>query len=55
LRTDYAPLSDMRASAGYRSDVSVALLKKALIEVAGSASLATRITGTREAVRERVA
>ena len=32
LADDYAPLSDMRASAQYRMDVSKGLLFKALIE-----------------------
>ncbi|MDE2384036.1 MAG: xanthine dehydrogenase small subunit [Alphaproteobacteria bacterium] len=32
---DYAPISDMRASAAYRSETAQALLKKALLELAG--------------------
>jgi xanthine dehydrogenase small subunit len=34
--SDYTPLSDMRASAAYRSDVAQALLQKALLETAGA-------------------
>ena len=53
LRLDYAPLSDMRASADYRSDTAVALLAKALIELAGAPTAMTRITGFREAAHDR--
>ena len=45
LAEDFAPLSDMRASAAYRSEVAANLLKKALIEVAG-AEAPTRIGET---------
>ena len=55
IRTDYVPLSDMRASAAYRSEVAAALLEKALIESAGAATDLTRITGQREARLDRVA
>lgn len=42
LEQDFSPITDMRASARYRSRVARALLGKALIEIAGSRS-ATRI------------
>jgi xanthine dehydrogenase small subunit len=42
IGTDYAPLTDMRATAAYRSTVAANLLRKALLEVAGGAG-ATRI------------
>jgi xanthine dehydrogenase small subunit len=42
IGTDYAPLTDMRATAAYRSKVAANLLRKALLEVAGGAG-ATRI------------
>jgi xanthine dehydrogenase small subunit len=38
IATDFAPLTDMRASAAYRSHVAANLLMKALIEVAGAAA-----------------
>jgi xanthine dehydrogenase small subunit len=44
IGSDYTPLTDMRASAAYRSRVAGNLLLKALIEVAGGDS-ATRIGG----------
>jgi xanthine dehydrogenase small subunit len=50
LRTDYSPIDDHRASAKYRAETAQALLGKALIEVAGTASLRTRVTGHRERV-----
>jgi xanthine dehydrogenase small subunit len=40
---DFAPLTDMRASAAYRSLVARNLLRKALIEIAGAAQSQTRI------------
>jgi xanthine dehydrogenase small subunit len=49
LARDFQPISDMRASAGYRIDVGQGLLRKALMELSGSAS-DTRITGARKAV-----
>lgn len=55
LRGDFTPLSDMRASATYRSDVAAALLEKAMIEAAGSASNDIRVVGIREASLDRVA
>jgi xanthine dehydrogenase small subunit len=50
LSTDFAPISDHRASAGYRMAVARALLRKALVEIAGMSSQTTRVTGWREAV-----
>ena len=47
LAEDYQPISDMRASAGYRMDAAQALLRKALIETAGKASRDTRLMGLR--------
>jgi xanthine dehydrogenase small subunit len=43
MAKDYSPLSDMRASAAYRSVVARNLLKKALMEIAGAAQADTRI------------
>ncbi|MEJ1156939.1 xanthine dehydrogenase small subunit [Prosthecomicrobium sp. N25] len=54
VRSDFTPLSDMRASAAYRAEVAAALVEKALIEIAGPAA-PTRIIGSREAAHERVA
>lgn len=48
LSTDFAPISDHRASAGYRMAVAQALLRRALVEIAGMPSRATRVTGWRE-------
>jgi len=45
LEQDYQPISDMRASAGYRLSVGRNLLRKALVEIAGKAG--TRIVGRR--------
>jgi xanthine dehydrogenase small subunit len=49
LDRDFTPIDDQRASAAYRAGVARALLRKALIEVAGTASQHTRIVGIREA------
>ena len=49
LTSDFQPIGDMRASAAYRMDVAQGLLKKALMEVAGT-SEATRVVGQRQAV-----
>jgi xanthine dehydrogenase small subunit len=49
LTSDFTPISDQRASAGYRRDVARALLYKALIEIGGTPTRTTRIVGTREA------
>jgi xanthine dehydrogenase small subunit len=48
LGIDYAPITDQRASAQYRVDVARALLRKAIREVSGTSTGATRIAGTRE-------
>jgi xanthine dehydrogenase small subunit len=46
LAQDYAPISDMRASSTYRMETAQALLRKALIEMAGREDN-TRVIGTR--------
>jgi xanthine dehydrogenase small subunit len=48
LATDFTPITDQRASAGYRRDVARALLQKALIEIGGTPTRHTRIVGTRD-------
>ena len=48
LAEDYAPISDMRASAAYRMDVAQSLLRKALTEVAEGRSTPSRVVGLRE-------
>ncbi|MDJ1158991.1 xanthine dehydrogenase small subunit [Chelatococcus sp. SYSU_G07232] len=48
LEADFAPLSDHRASAGYRRTVARNLLRKALMEAAGRATRETRLVGHRE-------
>ena len=48
LREDFTPLDDHRASARYRTETAHALLGKALIEAAGTASSRTRLVGRRE-------
>jgi xanthine dehydrogenase small subunit len=48
LAMDFAPISDHRASAGYRMTVAQALLRKALVEIAGTPSHVSRLTGWRE-------
>ena len=50
LAEDFQPISDMRASAAYRAEVIQSLLRKALMEVAGATSGATRVTGLRKEV-----
>jgi xanthine dehydrogenase small subunit len=47
MREDYQPLDDMRASAAYRLDAAIALVAKALAEIAGTSSTATRVFGRR--------
>ena len=47
LAEDFQPIGDMRASAAYRMEVAQALLKKALIEVAGEITASTRVIGAR--------
>ena len=48
LDTDFAPISDLRASARYRLDVARALLRKAVAEIGGAPSRTTRVIGWRE-------
>jgi xanthine dehydrogenase small subunit len=48
LREDFSPIDDHRASARYRTETAHALLGKALIEAAGTASSRTRLIGRRE-------
>jgi xanthine dehydrogenase small subunit len=48
LDNDFTPITDQRAGEGYRRDVARALLRKALIEVGGTATQNTRIVGIRE-------
>jgi xanthine dehydrogenase small subunit len=50
LAEDFQPLDDMRASAAYRLDVAGSLVEKALIEIGGAPTSATRVFGLREAV-----
>ena len=50
LAEDFQPISDMRASSAYRAEVIQSLLRKALMEVAGATSGATRVTGLRKEV-----
>lgn len=49
LADDFTPLSDHRASAAYRLRVAQGLLHKALTEISGTPSTATRLVGVREA------
>ena len=55
LGEDYAPISDMRASAAYRMETAKALLAKALVECAGAPTSRTRVIGRREAPESEVA
>ena len=48
LRDDFTPLDDLRGSAAYRTEVAVALLGKALAEIAGTPSAKTRVFARRE-------
>ncbi|TCT12515.1 xanthine dehydrogenase small subunit [Tepidamorphus gemmatus] len=48
LADDFTPLSDHRASASYRLRVAQGLLRKALTEIAGTPTTATRLVGVRE-------
>jgi xanthine dehydrogenase small subunit len=48
LGEDFTPISDMRAGADYRRAIARALLKKALTEIAGTATRRTRVIGRRE-------
>jgi xanthine dehydrogenase small subunit len=47
LAEDFQPITDMRASAAYRMETAQALLRKALIEIAGGDSGDTRVVGSR--------
>ena len=49
LGQDFTPLDDHRASAAYRLQVGKNLVVKALAEIAGAPSSATRVIGHREA------
>ena len=49
LAEDFAPIDDARASAAYRRHIAGALLSKALTEIAGAPTTATRVMGLREA------
>ena len=55
LSEDFAPIDDLRASAAYRLDVARALLRKALTEIGGAPTHATRVVGFREASHVGVA
>jgi xanthine dehydrogenase small subunit len=50
LARDFRPLTDHRASAGYRARVARNILYKALLEIAGVDCRETRVTGRRETV-----
>lgn len=45
---DFAPITDMRASADYRREAARGLLAKALLEVSGASDAQTRVAGFRE-------
>ena len=49
LDRDFKPITDQRASAEYRATAARAVLRKALVEVAGTSTQHTRIVGIREA------
>src|SRR5690606_34387276 len=49
LREDCTPSDDLRASAAYRMAVARGLVEKALTEIGGRTSAATRVVGLREA------
>ena len=48
LESDFSPLTDQRAGADYRRKVARILLCKALMEIAGTPSRITRVSGVRE-------
>lgn len=50
LAKDFQPIGDMRATADYRLTAAQALLRKALREIAGTATTNSRIVGHREKV-----
>jgi xanthine dehydrogenase small subunit len=47
MRRDFQPLDDMRATAAYRLDAAIALVAKAIAEIAGTPSATTRVFGRR--------
>ncbi len=47
VKRDFAPLTDLRASAGYREDVAGHLIVKALAEIAGVSADLTRVANRR--------
>jgi xanthine dehydrogenase small subunit len=47
MEQDYQPLDDMRASAHYRLEGARALIAKAIAEIAGARTTATRVFGRR--------
>jgi xanthine dehydrogenase small subunit len=55
LARDFQPIDDMRASAAYRLQVAQALLRKALLEIAGTGTRDSRVTGHREPAVGKVA
>jgi len=48
LDRDFKPITDQRASAEYRAAAARAVLRKALVEIAGTSTQHTRIVGIRE-------
>jgi xanthine dehydrogenase small subunit len=48
LVQDFDPITDMRASAAYRMETAQALVRKAMTEIAGEPTRATRVIGMRE-------
>ena len=48
LDGDFKPITDQRASAEYRATAARAVLRKALVEIAGTSTQNTRIVGIRE-------
>jgi xanthine dehydrogenase small subunit len=50
LEHDFKPIDDFRASAAYRMATAKGLLTKALLEIAGTPTAATRVIGHREAI-----
>jgi xanthine dehydrogenase small subunit len=48
IERDFTPITDRRATAAYRSGVAQSLLRKALVEIGGTATRQTRIVGLRE-------
>jgi xanthine dehydrogenase small subunit len=50
---DFTPITDQRASDAYRRGMTRALLRKALVEISGTATQHTRIVGIRETAHAR--